>query len=139
MSCSMAKRGAMATPWPWIAASLAEGIETVRINGLSKGTYLLRLTFLEPDDAKQGDRLFDVIHKGKKLLTKYDVAKAAGGAMRAKTESFGGLALENSLVLKLRPIRGKPILSGLELIRSDLPVDKPVMLEERQVFFGPMK
>ncbi len=122
--------------WPWIAASLAEGIETIRINGLSKGTYFLRLTFLEPDQVKQGGRLFDVIHKGEKLLSKYDVGEAAGGSMRAKTESFAGIELENALVLKLRPIRGKTILSGLELIRSDLPVDKPIRLEERQARYG---
>ena len=125
--------------WPWIAASLAEGIETVRLNGLAKGTYVLRLTFLEPDEVQPGQRLFDVMLKGKKLLSKYDVAKAAGGSMRAKTETFGNLKLDGSLVLKLRPIRGKPILSGLELIRSDLPLDEPVKLEERQVFFGSIK
>jgi hypothetical protein len=118
--------------WPWIAASLAEGIESIRINGLTKGTYFLRLTFLEPDPIKPGERIFDVIHQGKKLLSKYDVAKVAGGSMRAKTESFTDLTLENSLVLKLSPIRGNPILSGLELVRSDLPVDEPVKLEERK-------
>lgn len=123
--------------WPWIAASLAEGIETIRINGLTKGIYVLRLTFLEPDQVKPGERIFDVMHKGKKLLSKYDVANAAGGSMRAKTESFTGIKLENSLVLKLRSIRGKPIISGLELTRSDLPLDEPMKLEERQVFFGP--
>jgi hypothetical protein len=123
--------------WPWIAASLAEGIETIRINGLTKGIYVLRLTFLEPDQVKPGERIFDVMHKGKKLLSKYDVANAAGGSMRAKTESFTGIKLENSLVLKLRSIRGKPIISGIELIRSDLPLDEPMKLEERQIFFGP--
>ena len=117
--------------WPWIAASLAEGIESIRINGLTKGTYFLRLTFLEPDPIKPGERIFDVIHQGKKLLSKYDVAKAAGGSMRSTTESFAGLKVENALVLKLSPIRGKPILSGLELIRSDLPIDEPIKLEER--------
>jgi hypothetical protein len=118
--------------WPWIAASLAEGIETISINGLTKGTYVLRLTFLEPDPIKPGERIFDVIHQGKKLLSKYDVTKAAGGAMRSTTESFSDLVLKNSLVLKLSPIRGNPILSGLELVRSDLPVDEPVKLEERK-------
>jgi hypothetical protein len=123
--------------WPWIAASLAEGIESVRINGLTKGTYFLRLTFLEPDQIESGERIFDVLHQGKRLLSKYDVAKAAGGSMRSTTETFSGIQLENSLVLRLRPVRGKPILSGLELIRSDLPVDKPVKLAERKVRFGP--
>ena len=125
--------------WPWIAASLAEGIETLRVNGLAKGPYVLRLTFLEPDEGKPGERVFDVMHRGKKLLRNYEVAKAAGGSMRATTEIFDGIKLEGFLVLNLRPIRGKPIISGLELIRSDLPVDKPVMLEERQIPYGSMK
>ena len=75
--------------------------------------------------------------KGKKLLGKYDVAKKAGGSMRATTETFADIKLDGSLVLKLRPIRGKTIISGLELIRSDLPVDKPISLEERQVLYEP--
>ena len=54
-----------------------------------------------------------------------------------RREPFSQEKLENSLVLKLRSIRGKPIISGLELTRSDLPLDEPMKLEERQVFFGP--
>ncbi len=119
--------------WPWIAGSLAEGLENISVNGLSKGSYVLRLTFLEPDEVKPGQRLFDVMFKGKKLLSKYDVAKAARGSMRAKTETFNGIAIDGSLVLKLRPIRGKTILSGLELIRSDLPVDTPETLIDNQL------
>ena len=125
--------------WPWIAASMAEGINEISIDGVTAGIYILRLTFLEPDPTEPGERTFDVLHAGKKLLTEYDVAKTAGGAMRSATETFAGIQLKDSLVLRLSPVRGKPILSGLELIRSDLPIDEPVKLEPQKATLGASK
>jgi hypothetical protein len=123
--------------WPWAAASLVEGIESVRIKGLSKGKYLLRLTFLEPDLLESGERLFDVLVQGKKLLSKYDVVKASGGDMRSTVESFEGISIDDSLLIKFRAIEGAALLSGLELIREDLPFEQPVKLADREVRYGP--
>ncbi len=123
--------------WPWAAASLAEGIESVKINGLSKGKYLLRLTFLEPDHVQWGERVFDVYVQGKKLLSKYDVAKASGGDMRSIVESFEGISIDDSILIKFRAIEGAPLLSGLELIREDLPTEQPIKLADREVRYGP--
>ncbi|MDA0723311.1 MAG: PQQ-binding-like beta-propeller repeat protein [Verrucomicrobia bacterium] len=123
--------------WPWVAASLSEGIESVRIQGFSKGKYLLRLTFLEPDPLQSGERMFDVLVQGKKLLSKYDVVKAAGGAMRSTVESFGGISIDDSILIKFRAIEGAALLSGLELIREDLPSEQPVKLADREVRYGP--
>ena len=67
------------------------------------------------------------------------MAKTAGGAMRSATETFAGIQLKDSLVLRLSPVRGKPILSGLELIRSDLPIDEPVKLEPQKATLGASK
>jgi hypothetical protein len=125
--------------WPWIAASLAEGIESLRMKGLSKGKYLLRLTFLEPDHILAGERVFDVYVQGKKLLSKYDVAKASGGDMRSIVESFEGISIDDSILIKFRAIEGAPLLSGLELIREDLPTEQPIKLAERTVGFGPFR
>ena len=125
--------------WPWIAASLAEGIESLKMKGLSKGKYLLRLTFLEPDHLLAGERVFDVLVQGKKLLSKYDVAKASGGDMRSIVESFEGISIDDSILIKFRAIEGAPLLSGLELIREDLPTKQPIKLAERTVRFGPFR
>ena len=125
--------------WPWIAASLAEGIESLRMKGLSKGKYLLRLTFLEPDHLLAGERVFDVLVQGKKLLSKYDVVKASGGDMRSIVESFEGISIDDSILIKFRAIEGAPLLSGLELIREDLPTEQPIKLDERTVRFGPFR
>ncbi|MDE0576864.1 MAG: PQQ-binding-like beta-propeller repeat protein [Opitutales bacterium] len=123
--------------WPWIAASLAEGIESLRMKGLSKGKYLLRLTFLEPDHLLAGERVFDVLVQGKKLLSKYDVVKASGGDMRSIVESFEGISIDDSILIKFRAIEGAPLLSGLELIREDLPTEQPIKLADREVRYGP--
>ena len=117
--------------WPWVAASCAEGLASVRIKGLATGQYTVRLTFIEPDQLNEGSRLFDILLQGRKVLGKYDIAKSAGGSMRAVVETIEDVAVEDFIHLRFRSIKGKPVLSGLELIREDLPLPKPITLEEK--------
>ena len=122
------------TGWPWVAASCAEGLDAVRVRGLVPGRYVLRLSFLEPDRVKAGERVFDVFVQGRKVLEEYDVTRSAGGAMRAVVETVRGVVVEDVLVLRLRSIKGRSILSGMELIREDLPVPAPVVLAEKDAW-----
>ena len=117
--------------WPWVAASCAEGLASVRIKGLATGQYTVRLTFIEPDQLDEGERLFDILLQGRNVLGKYDIAKSAGGSMRAVVETIEDVAVEDFIHLRFRSIKGKPILSGLELIRENLPIPKPITLEEK--------
>jgi hypothetical protein len=122
------------TGWPWVAASCAEGLDAVRVRGLVPGRYVLRLSFLEPDRVKAGERVFDVFVQGRKVLEEYDVTRSAGGAMRAVVETLRGVVVEDVLVLRLRSIKGRSILSGMELIREDLPLPAPIVLVEKDAW-----
>ena len=42
---------------PWVTASMAEGFQTVIINGLKPGEYQVTLSFAEPDDIAPGERV----------------------------------------------------------------------------------
>ena len=66
------------------------------------------------------------------MLGKYDVAKSAGGTMRAVVETVQDVVVEDFIHLRFRSIKGKPILSGLELVREDLPLPRPIVLEEKE-------
>lgn len=81
--------------------------------------------------------MFDVLVQGKKLLSKYDVVKASGGDMRSIVESFEGISIDDSILIKFRAIEGAPLLSGLELIREDLHSEQPIKLADREVRYGP--
>ena len=84
-------------------------------------TYTVRLHFAEPDDAKPGDRVFDVKIQGKVMLKGFDVVQAAGGPRRAVVREFTGIRAGDELTVELVPpslsVRADaaPILSGLEV------------------------
>ena len=65
-----------------------------------------------------GQRVFDVSIEGKKLLTKFDVAREAGGINRSLVKRFEGVMIDGKLDIELTPT-GKdhvPMLSGIEVL-----------------------
>ena len=58
--------------------------------GGPKPTYTVRLYFAEPDELKPGERVFDVLLGGRKVLENFDVAAAAGGPIAALSASSRG-------------------------------------------------
>jgi hypothetical protein len=91
----------------------------------SKGgsKYAVKLHFAELDDVAPGERVVDVALQGKVVLKDFDVAKEAGGAMRAISRRFEVTAdrqLELRFVAKGTAMneRSAPILNGLELERE---------------------
>ena len=80
--------------------------------------HTVRLHFAEPEGLKTGERVFSVSLQGKIVLENFDVAKEAGGAMRAVVKEFKGVGVADAVDIKLIPIAGKkggPILSGVEI------------------------
>lgn len=49
--------------------------------------YNLTLYFAEPGPAKEGDRVFDVLVQGKRVLRSYDIIKTAGGVLISVSHS----------------------------------------------------
>ncbi len=111
----------------WVAASGLRRVTRLHIN-LGRGparTYTVRLYFCEPDDKKPGERVFNVMLQGRKVLKELDIAKEAGGPRRLLVKEFKGIRVKGLLtatgsVLNLRfesAVKGtRAVISGLEVI-----------------------
>ena len=106
------------TGWPWVAASGVEGATSVAVSGLRAGTFTVRLFFVEPEPREVGERVFDVSVNGRTVAEGYDIVKSAGGPMRGAMLECEGIPVEGSVVIELVPRKGRPILSGIEVVRE---------------------
>ncbi|WP_298869388.1 malectin domain-containing carbohydrate-binding protein [uncultured Gimesia sp.] len=104
----------------WVAASGVEGATSLEVILSSVSTiqrnYTVRLYFLEPDDQRPGQRVFDVLLQGKPMLKELDVVKEAAGSNRAIVREFKGVQASNSLKIDLNSITGRTLLSGIEIM-----------------------
>jgi hypothetical protein len=78
--------------------------------------FTVRLHFLEPQDLPPGGRTFDVSIQGRCLLPAFDIVKSAGGPRRAVVVEIKGVRADRLLNVELKPRKGTPILSGLEVL-----------------------
>jgi beta-galactosidase len=76
------------------------------------GRYQVTLRFFEPTTGK---RVFDVAANGAVELKDFDVAKAAGGAMKPVERSFAVAVKGKELRLDFRPKSGQAIVSAIEV------------------------
>ncbi len=110
----------------WVAASLREidNNEPIIIKDLPKGAYTVRLHFAELDEAVEpGQRMFDILVDGEKLLSDYDIVERAGGPLRGIVES-DRLEAEGTITVKLRKTEDSelnPVISGIEIIGHSSP------------------
>ena len=86
-------------------------------------TYTLRLHFVEPDDLKPGQRLFDVAVQGQVVLSGLDIVRETGGPNVPLVREFAGIKVEKDLTVTFTPADGArssaPLLSGLEIVAED--------------------
>jgi outer membrane protein assembly factor BamB len=102
---------------PWVAASGVEGLERMTIDVEPGNNYEVRLLFLEPETASEGDRVFDVILEGKLVLAEFDIVKAAGSSQRSVSHTFQTAVENGQLSIEFRSSTDlPPLLSGVELI-----------------------
>ena len=87
-----------------------------------EAVYTVRLTFAELEDAQPGERVFDVYIGGKKVLERFDVVEATGGPLKGVTREFPSIRATEELNVTFRPIVGRPLLCGMELVCEDEPV-----------------
>ena len=111
------------TDTPWIYASGAEGLVRCELPLLREGqeaaTYTVKLYFAAPEGDTAGQRIFDVKLQGKTVAVSLDVAARAGSARRAHIMTFTEVPVSAGLVVELVPKTGKPILSALEVLRTN--------------------
>ncbi len=105
--------------YPWVSASMAEGLDRFVLSDLRPGQYLVRLQFAEPSDIAVGQRVQDIKLQGQSVLRDYDVVGDAGGAMRGTTKEFSDIEVSGDFTLELSASVGKTIISGIELIRQE--------------------
>ncbi|MEH3104926.1 MAG: malectin domain-containing carbohydrate-binding protein [Sphingomonas phyllosphaerae] len=111
-------------PAPKVVQGTSEGavVETYREGRFSyevpvaDGRYAVALTFVEPSLAA-GARRFDVIANGKRVLSGFDVARAAGGTMKAVTRRIPVQVADGTLRLAFVPVEGDAIVSAIEITR----------------------
>lgn len=107
-----------AEPYPWVSASVAEGLDRFVLKDLRPGNYLVRLQFAELSDIAVGQRLQNIRLQGVDVLQNFDIAKETGGVMRGTTHEFSDIEVRSDLALELSASIGKTIISGIELIRQ---------------------
>ena len=114
------------TDRPWVYTSGYTHTKPLSFKLIDQGQpparYTVRLHFAEPEDLAPGQRVFDVLLQGKKVLEDFDVAQQAGGPQRALVKEFPGVEVSGNLVVALQPADGSPIkapiLCGIEAIRE---------------------
>ncbi|MDP6061258.1 MAG: malectin domain-containing carbohydrate-binding protein, partial [Pirellulaceae bacterium] len=109
--------------WPWVCASGAQGIKSLRLTNLKAGTFTVRLYFVEPQHTAVGARVFDVALQGRPVLTNFDIFVAAEGRMKCLVKEFTGVQLDGDCTLSFTAHQGQSLLSGIELVSTGLPVD----------------
>ena len=107
--------------YPWVSASMAEGLERFVIKDLKPGNYRVRLYFAEPETpghpaAKH--RLLDIKLQGRNVVRNFDIADEAGGGMSGVVKTLTGIDVKNDLTLELSASNGPTVISGIELLRQ---------------------
>ncbi|MBM4042555.1 MAG: hypothetical protein FJ290_29040, partial [Planctomycetes bacterium] len=134
---------------PWVSASGAKGIQSLRITLASRlvkwrrehptvlsrwraratrpksppRCYTVRLHFVEPDDAPPGKRLFSVSLQDQCLIESLDIAREAGGPRRPLVAEFKAVEVLDELRIALAPLPGaslsEPVLCGIEVVGEE--------------------
>ncbi|MBL7132752.1 MAG: PQQ-binding-like beta-propeller repeat protein [Phycisphaerae bacterium] len=102
----------------WVGASGVVGARTVSVPLGGSGKYTIRLHFAEIEGLAADERIFDVAVQGRDVLTRFDVARSAGGAMRSVVKEFTDVTVNGTLTVTLTPRKGRTLLCGLEAIRT---------------------
>ena len=109
----------------WVAASgLAASKVSVKLTSSRDAPrgYTVSLHFAEPGQAAKGERVFDVAIQGKTVLKSFDVADAAGGALRGVVKTFRAVTDGGRIRITLTPADKAgppPILCGAEFVADD--------------------
>ena len=108
----------------WVAASGVKGIENVSLvlNPQKKDARCtVRLHFAEPENAKPGERVFDVAVNGKVVLKDFDVAREAGGPDSSLVREIKDVGIDGRLVVEFKPAKDSrypPVVSGMEIVQD---------------------
>jgi beta-galactosidase len=93
--------------------SAIEGANSYKIK-VKNGKYMLSLYLMEFNEIAQGERVFDVFVNENKVISALDLTKEAGFCYGIE-KIFEVEVTNNEVLIELKSIKGKTILSGLQL------------------------
>jgi len=92
----------------WVAASAAKGLKKISLT-LGNETpvaYTVRLVFAELEDVGPGQRRFDVMLQGARVLSSFDICEAAGGRNATVIKEFKDIEVTGKITVELQPVAG---------------------------------
>ncbi len=91
----------------WVAACGAKGLTSLKLtldkNAEEDRSYTVTLYFMEPDEARPGDRVFDVALQGRDVLKNFDIANEAGRPHYVVVMEFRSISVKEHLMVTLKP------------------------------------
>ena len=97
--------------------SYLDSVTDYRID-IPDGNYKVELSFIETEKIQPGDRVFDVSINGERLINHLDLAAEYGFCIADKKTFIVKAANGEGLDISFNPIKGKPIFSGLKIIKQ---------------------
>jgi len=105
------------TPWLYTSGLTGRGKLTLQVTDGTPAQYTVILHFAETEGLDPGERVFNVRIQGEDAITGLDVTAAAGGADRAWSREFQGVAAQGTLTIELVPVRGRlPVICAVEVL-----------------------
>ena len=103
--------------WPWVTASVVEGLEELTLHDLKPGHYTVRLLFAEPDDIQPGERVQNISIQNNVVLRDLDVRALTDSPMQGIVRQIDDVEVNDVLTLNLSATKGQSLISGLEFVR----------------------
>lgn len=111
---------------PWVEASGARGLRSIRIGISGRSAqppsnprhYTVCLHFMEPDDKKPGQRVFDVALGDQTVLKDFDIVAQAKSPNVGLVKKFSGIPASDSITIALTPTdpNTETVICGVEIL-----------------------
>ncbi len=127
-----------ADSYEWVAASGVEGTGDLRIRvaddaeEIAESSYVVRLHFAEPGEARPGERLANVFVQGRQVLREFDVVAESGAARRATVAEVSSVKATDVIRVAIASADGSklpPVLSGVELLNEEAHAASPEAID----------
>jgi len=82
--------------------------------------YTVSLFFAETTGLDTGERVFDVYLQDKLVLKSFDVVQENGNRNCSIVKTFNKIQIKSNLKISFSPVKGQPILCGVEIISEEL-------------------
>lgn len=107
--------------YDWVASYGVKGITSMSVDLMPEDSpveqyYTVTLYFAEPEDLSAGERVFDVLIQGDKVLENLDIANEAGGSRRILKKEFNRVKVGKTLSIGFTNKINSAVISGVEIV-----------------------